>query len=147
MFLRSLRHVTENTSFLKYVRDVLKTSHKRHLFWDVFETFERRHKKDIFFEMYLRLLKDVTKKPSLLRYFGEVFEISLSMEIWLKSLRDISYRLGRRLCKINILTMSPKTFVILIHRTFRKCFWFKITYGLLRILDIIKDARISVPKS
>ena len=32
------RDVTENTSFLRYARDVLKASHKRHLFWDVFET-------------------------------------------------------------------------------------------------------------
>ena len=38
MFLRRLRDVTEKTSFLRYVRDVLKTSHKRHLFWNVFET-------------------------------------------------------------------------------------------------------------
>ena len=38
MFLRRLRDATEKTSFLRYVRDVLKTSHKRHLFWNVFET-------------------------------------------------------------------------------------------------------------
>ena len=38
MFLRRLRDVTEKTSFLRYARDVLKTSHKRHLFWDVFGT-------------------------------------------------------------------------------------------------------------
>ena len=44
--------------------------------------------------MYLRRLKDVTKKTSLLGCFWEVSEISLSMEIWLRSLRDISYRLG-----------------------------------------------------
>ena len=37
MFLRRLRDVTEKTSFLRYARDVLKTSHKRHLFWDVSE--------------------------------------------------------------------------------------------------------------
>ena len=40
--------------------------------------------------MYLRRLKDVTKK----RCFWKVSEISLSMEIWLRSLRDISCRLG-----------------------------------------------------
>ena len=69
MFLRRLRQVTEKTSFLRYARDVLKMSHKRHLF----EMFLRRltdiAKKDTFFEMYLRRLKDVTKKSSLLRYF------------------------------------------------------------------------------
>ena len=77
MFLRRLRDFTEKTSFMRCARDVLKTSHKRHLF-----------------EMYLRRLKDVTKKTSLLRCFWEVSEISLSMEIWLRSLRDISCRLG-----------------------------------------------------
>ena len=38
MFLRRLRDVTEKTFLLRYVRDVLKTPHKRHLFWNVFET-------------------------------------------------------------------------------------------------------------
>ena len=38
MFLRRLREVTEKTSFLRHARDVLKTSHKRYLFRDVFET-------------------------------------------------------------------------------------------------------------
>ena len=94
---------------------------------DVFETSQRRHEKDIFFERYvrdvlktsykrrllkmiLRRLKDVTKKiyflrciwdvlktsqkRHLLRCFWEVFEIFLSMEIWLRSLGDISCRLG-----------------------------------------------------
>ena len=32
MFLRRLNDVTEYTSFLRYAQDVLKTSHKRHLF-------------------------------------------------------------------------------------------------------------------
>ena len=35
---RRFRDVTQKTSFLRYVRDVLKTSQKRHLFWDVFAT-------------------------------------------------------------------------------------------------------------
>ena len=94
IFLRRLRDATEKTSFSRFVRDVFKTSCKRRLFWDVFETSQRRHKKDIFFEMHLRRLKDVTKKSSLLRYFWEVSKMSLSMEIWLRSLRDISCRLG-----------------------------------------------------
>ena len=37
MFLRRLREVTEKTSFLRCIWDVLKTSQKRHLFWDVSE--------------------------------------------------------------------------------------------------------------
>ena len=65
----------------------------------------------MFFEMYLRRLKDftktsqihlkndftcledVTKKTSLLRCFWEVFEMSLLTEIWLRHLKDISCRL------------------------------------------------------
>ena len=77
MFLRRLRGVTEKTSFLRYARDVLKTLHKRHLFWDVFETSQRLHKKDIFFEMYLRGLWDISLN-------GDRIE----------SLRDIWCRLG-----------------------------------------------------
>ena len=64
---------------------VSETSRKRHLFWDIFETS---------YEIFLRRLKDVTKKTSFLRCFWEDSEISLSMEIWLRSLRDISCRLG-----------------------------------------------------
>ena len=94
IFLRRLRDVTEKTSFLRHVWDVLKTSYKRRLFWDVSETSYRRHKKNMFFEMYLRRLKDVSKKPSLVRCFWEVSEMSPWMEIWLRSLRDISCRLG-----------------------------------------------------
>ena len=62
MALRRLGDVTGKTYFLRYARDVLKTSHKRHLFKDVFETSQGRHIKDIFTEKYLRLLKDVTKR-------------------------------------------------------------------------------------
>ena len=46
--------------------------------------------------MYLRRLKGVSKKTSLLRCFWEVFEMSLSMEICLRHLRDISCRLGSK---------------------------------------------------
>ena len=70
MFLRRPRDVTENASFLRYSGDVLKTSHTKDIF---FEMFLRRlkdvTKKTSFFEMYLRRLKDVTKKSSLLRCF------------------------------------------------------------------------------
>ena len=61
---------------------------------DVFERSQRRDGKDIFFEICSRRLKDVTQKTSFLRCFWEVSEMSLSMEIWLRSLRDISCRLG-----------------------------------------------------
>ena len=37
IFLRRLRDFTEQKSFLRYVRDVLKTSQKSHLFWAVSE--------------------------------------------------------------------------------------------------------------
>ena len=45
--------------------------------------------------MCLKRLKDVTKKSSLLRCVWEVFEMSLSMEICLRSLRDISCWVGQ----------------------------------------------------
>ena len=54
IFLRRLRYVTEKISFLRYARDILKTSQKRY---------------GIFFEMYLKGLKDVTKMSSLVRCF------------------------------------------------------------------------------
>ena len=73
MFLRRLRDVTKKTSFLRYARDMLQTSHKNtsflRCFWDVLKT----SKKDIFFEMYLRRLKDVTKR----QLFCDVSERSL----------------------------------------------------------------------
>ena len=74
--------------------DVSEMSRKRLLFRDMFKKSYRRHKKNIFFEMYLRRLKDVSRKLSLLRCFWDVSEMSVSLEIWLRSLWDISYRLG-----------------------------------------------------
>ena len=67
-----------------------ETSQNKHLFWDMFETSLRGHKKGIFFEIYWRCLKDVSKKISFLRCFWEVFEMSLSMEFCLRHLKDIS---------------------------------------------------------
>ena len=75
--------------------DVSETSRNRNFFWDIFETSYRRHTKEVFFETDLRRIKDVTKKSSLLRCFWEVSEMSLSMEIWLRSLRDILCHLER----------------------------------------------------
>ena len=57
--------------FLRYFWDVLKLSHKRQIFWNILE----------FFEMYLRRLKDITKKTSLLRCFWEVSEKSLNGDL------------------------------------------------------------------
>ena len=75
--------------------DVSEMSRNGHLFWHMHETLKRRLTKDIFFEMSLIGLKEVTKKSSLLRCFLEVFEMSLSMEIRLRSFKDISCRLGQ----------------------------------------------------
>ena len=47
----------------------------------VFETSQKRHRKNIFFEILLRHLKDVIKNSSLLRHFQEASNMSLSMEI------------------------------------------------------------------
>ena len=38
IFLRRIRDVTEQTSFLRYVLDALETLHEKHHYWDVFET-------------------------------------------------------------------------------------------------------------
>ena len=54
------------------------------------ETSWRRQKKDISFEIFLTHHKDVTKKTSLQSCFWEVFEMFLSIVIWLRSLKDIS---------------------------------------------------------
>ena len=77
--------------------DVSEASRKRHLFWDVFETFQGRH-----------------KKSSLLRCLQGVTEMSLSMEIWLRSLRDIFCPLGRWLC-INFLWVNFRSNCFLGH--------------------------------
>ena len=69
MFLRRLRDVTEKKSFSRHARDVLKTSHKRHLFWDAFETSLRHHTKFISFGMFLSGLWDVSLN-------GDLIEIS-----------------------------------------------------------------------
>ena len=67
MLLGRLRDVLEKTSFLRYdVRDILKTSQKRHLSWDVFETFYKRHKKVISFETFLRDLWDISINEDLI---------------------------------------------------------------------------------
>ena len=82
----------------------------------VFETFQRRHEKDIFLEICSRRLKDVIQKTFFLRCLWDVLKTSqksrlfcdiserslrcLSVEIWLRSLRDISYQLGCRVMSV-----------------------------------------------
>ena len=83
VFLKNQKYLRKK--FLRRLIDVTE----RHLFWDILETPQRRHTKDISFEMFLRHLKDVTKKTSLLRCSWEVSEISLSMEIWQISQRHL----------------------------------------------------------
>ena len=61
---------------------------------DISETSKRRHGIDIFFEICSKSLKDVTQTTSFLRCFWGVSEMSLSIEVWLRSLRDISWQLG-----------------------------------------------------
>ena len=48
----------------------------RNLFWDICETSWRRQMKNIFFEIYLGRLKDVTKKTSFLRCIWDVLKTS-----------------------------------------------------------------------
>ena len=58
------------------------------------ETSQRRHGKDIFFEIYSRRLKDVTQKTSFLRCFWDVLKTSqkrhLSWDVSEMSLRYLS---------------------------------------------------------
>ena len=65
---------------------------KRHLSWDTFEKSQRCRMKDVFFEIYLRCLKDVSRKASFLRCLWDAFEMSLSTETWLRYLGDVSCR-------------------------------------------------------
>ena len=90
IFLRRLRDLTEYTSFLRNDWNVLKTSRKRDLFKMYLRHLKDAIKKGIIFYRYLRQLKDVTKTVLLLRCFWEVFEMFLSMEILLSSLKGIS---------------------------------------------------------
>ena len=90
---------------------------KRHLSWDAFKTSQRCRKKDVFFEMYLRYLKDVSKKTSFLRCLWDVFEMSLSTETWLRYLRDVSCRwvttLTFHVCFSSIYEFKSTSFFIL----------------------------------
>ena len=91
------------TSILSDIVMTLRKSHEIIFVWrifekpkilarDVFETSQRRHGKDIFFEMYLRRLKDVTKKTSFLRYFWDVLKTPKKRHLfWDVSERTLRY--------------------------------------------------------
>ena len=74
------------TSILSNISVTLRKSHKNVLWGlfgklqirarDVFETSQRYHGKDVFFEMFLRRLIDVTEKPSFLRCIWDVLKTS-----------------------------------------------------------------------
>ena len=74
--------IVANT-FKTYFWDISETSENKHLFWDMFETPERRHLKNIFSEMYLRRLKELTKKTSFLRRIWDVLKRSQKRHLFL----------------------------------------------------------------
>ena len=89
MYLRHLQDITQKTSFLRCIWDVSKTSRKRRLSGDVLKTSYICLEKDIFPDIHVRCLKHVSRKTSFFRCLWEVFETSLSMETWLKCVRDL----------------------------------------------------------
>ena len=96
------------TSSRRHIKDIFFEMYSRRLKnvskkTSFFETSQRCRKKDVFFEMYLRCLKDVSKKTSFLRCFWHVFEKSLSAETWLRCLRDVSCRLGYFLASLVVI--------------------------------------------
>ena len=90
---------------------------KRHLSWDTFETSQRCRMEDVFLEIYLKCLKDVSRKTSFLRCLWDVFEMSLSTETWLRYLRDVSCRwvttLTFHVCFSSIYEFKSTSFFIL----------------------------------
>ena len=91
------------TSILSDIVMTLRKSHEiifvQHIFdkpkilpRDVFETSQRRHGKDIFFEICSRRLKDVTQKTSFLRCFWDVLKTSQKRHLfWDVSERSLRY--------------------------------------------------------
>ena len=90
-----------STSILSDIVMTLRKSHEIIFVWrifekpkilarDVFETSQRRHGKDIFFEICPRRLKDVTQKASFLKCFWDVLK-AISFEMSLRGLWDISF--------------------------------------------------------
>ena len=96
---RRLKDVPQKTSFMRCFWAVLKKSQK-----------------NIFLERSSRRFKGVTKKLPHLRCFWEVSEMSLSLDIWLTFLREISCRLGNLTfmrCWIREMYVMPKDQTIL----------------------------------
>ena len=87
--------IVANT-FKTYFWDISETSENKHLFWDMFKTPERRHLKNIFSEMYLKRLKELTKKTSFLRCIWDVLKRSQKRHLFL----DVFETPSRRLKKV-----------------------------------------------
>ena len=87
MFMRRLRDVTERTSFLRYAPRVLKTSHKRHLFWELLRRLKDVTKKHLFWDV-LRGLWDISLN-------GDLSEISQSMSCRLSLSLNTCYLLSK----------------------------------------------------
>ena len=86
------------TSILPNISVTLRKSHKT-ILWgifeksqiparDVFETSQRCHRKDIFFEICLRRLKDIIQKTSFLRWFWDVLQTSQKKTSFLRCIWD-----------------------------------------------------------
>ena len=107
------------TSILSDVVMTLRKSHEIIFVWcifeklkilarDEFETSQRRHGKDIFFEMFLRRLKDVTKKTSFLRRIWAVLKTSPKKYLfWDVSGRSLRYLSQWRLVEISQRHLMP----------------------------------------
>ena len=106
---KTLHFLTVSSGPTSVLSDILITLRKPHeiILWDaffiiydfwwrasyVFETSQRRHGKDIFFEMFLRRLKGVTKKTSFLRCIWDVSRTSqkvISFEMFARGHWDVS---------------------------------------------------------
>ena len=88
-FIRYCNNPTEITRnhFLWYIFEKPKILGKY-----FFETSQRRHEKDIFFEICFRHLKDVTQKTSSLRCFWDVLNTSQKRHLfWDGSERSLRY--------------------------------------------------------
>ena len=75
-----------DTSFLIWIWDIFKTSHKRHLFSDVLETSQRRHVKDVFLE----IIWDTWKMSQKRHLSWDAFETSQKRRLFFRCLWDVS---------------------------------------------------------
>ena len=105
-----------------FVTHFWKTKHTcERCFWDVLKTSLKK-KKDIFFDMYLRYLKDVTKKTSFEMFLRGLWNISLNgdlIEISQRHLMPAGY----------VFNLKPKriTYHFTLCKTFEKICYLLIT--------------------